>query len=216
MRGELCMLEGIQVLCHSSIRMKRDMTIYFDPFQINHDYNDADIILITHDHYDHYSEEDIDRVVKKDTIIVAPMDLKEKLLNHGFQTEQIVLVEPNQNYQIKGIEVHTIPAYNTNKAFHKKEYGWVGYLIMLDGITYYIAGDTDITEENLQVRCDVAFVPVGGTYAMTYGEAASLVNQIHPKIAVPIHYGSIVGTKEDGKKFSELLDSDILCKVFIS
>ena len=210
------MLEGIQVLCHSSIRMKRDMTIYFDPFQINHDYNDADILLITHDHYDHYSEEDIDRVVKKDTIVVAPMDLKEKLLNHGFQIEQIVLVEPNQNYQIKGIEVHTIPAYNTNKAFHKKEYGWVGYLIMLDGITYYIAGDTDITEENLQVRCDVAFVPVGGTYTMTYEESARLVNQIHPKIAVPIHYGSIVGTKEDGKKFSELLDPDITCQIFIS
>ena len=210
------MLEGIQVLCHSSIHMKRDMTIYFDPFQINHDYNDADILLITHDHYDHYSEEDIDRVVKKDTIIVAPMDLKEKLLNHGFQIEQIVLVEPNQNYQIKGIEVHTIPAYNTNKAFHKKEYGWVGYLIMLDGITYYIAGDTDITEENLQVRCDVAFVPVGGTYTMTYEEGARLVNQIHPKIAVPIHYGSIVGTKEDGKKFSELLDPDITCQIFIS
>lgn len=210
------MLEGIQVLCHSSIRMKRDMTIYFDPFQINHDDNDADILLITHDHYDHYSEEDIDRVVKKDTIVVAPMDLKEKLLNHGFQIEQIVLVEPNQTYQVKGIEVHTIPAYNTNKAFHKKEYGWVGYLIILDGITYYIAGDTDITEENLQVRCDVAFVPVGGTYTMTYEEGARLANQIHPKIAIPIHYGSIVGTKEDGKKFSELLDSDILCKVFIS
>lgn len=210
------MLEGIQVLCHSSIRMKRDMTIYFDPFQINHDYNDADILLITHDHYDHYSEEDIDRVVKKDTIVVAPMDLKEKLLNHGFQIEQIVLVEPNQTYQVKGIEVHTIPAYNTNKAFHKKEYGWVGYLITLDGTVYYVAGDTDITEENRKVRCDVAFVPVGGTYTMTYEEAARLVNQIHPKIAIPIHYGSIVGTKEDGKRFSELLDPDITCQIFIS
>ena len=210
------MLDGIQVLCHSSIRMKRDMTIYFDPFQINHDYNDADILLITHDHYDHYSEEDIDRVVKKDTIVVAPMDLKEKLLNHGFQIEQIVLVEPNQTYQVKGIEVHTIPAYNTNKAFHKKEYGWVGYLITLDGTVYYVAGDTDITKENLQVRCDVAFVPVGGTYTMTYEEGVRLVNQIHPKIAVPIHYCSIVGTKEDGKKFSELLDPDITCQIFIS
>ena len=172
--------------------------------------------MITHDHYDHYSEEDIDRVVKKDTIVVAPMDLKEKLLNHGFQIEQIILVEPNQTYQVKGIEVHTIPAYNTNKAFHKKEYGWVGYLITLDGTVYYVAGDTDITKENLQVRCDVAFVPVGGTYTMTYEEGARLVNQIHPKIAIPIHYGSIVGTKEDGKKFSELLDPDITCQIFIS
>ncbi len=210
------MLEGIQVLCHSSIRIKRDRTIYFDPFQIKQDYNDADIVFITHDHYDHYSEEDLKRVVKRDTVVVAPMDLKEKLLNHGFQIEQMILVEPNQTYQVKGIEVHTIPAYNTNKAFHKKEYGWVGYLIILDGITYYIAGDTDITEENKKVRCDVAFVPVGGTYTMTYEEAARLVNQIHPKIAVPIHYGSIVGTKEDGKKFSELLDPDITCQIFIS
>ena len=199
------MLDGIQVLCHSSIRMKRDMTIYFDPFQINHDYNDADILLITHDHYDHYSEEDIDRVVKKDTIVVAPMDLKEKLLNHGFQIEQIVLVEPNQNYQIKGIEVHTIPAYNTNKAFHKKEYGWVGYLIMLDGITYYIAGDTDITEENLQVRCDVAFVPIGGTFTMDYKESAELANTIKADIVIPTHYGSIVGDKKDATKFKELV-----------
>lgn len=210
------MLEGIQVLCHSSIRMKRDRTIYFDPFQIRQDYNDADIVFITHDHYDHYSEEDLKRVVKRDTVVVAPMDLKEKLLNHGFQIEQMILVEPNQTYQVKGIEVHTIPAYNTNKAFHKKEYGWVGYLIILDGITYYIAGDTDITEETKKVRCDVVFVPVGGTYTMTYEEAARLVNQIHPKIAVPIHYGSIVGTKEDGKRFSELLDSDITCQIFIS
>lgn len=210
------MLENIQVLCHSSIRMKKNITIYFDPFQIDMDYHDADIIFITHDHYDHYSEKDIDLLLKKDTVIVAPRSLKEKLLNHRFQREQIILVEPNQTYRIKKILIHTIPAYNTNKAFHKKEYGWVGYLVTMDEISYYIAGDTDITEENKLVKCDVAFVPVGGTYTMTYKEGAELVNQIHPKIAVPIHYGSIVGTKEDGKKFSELLDTDITCQIFIS
>ena len=210
------MLEGIQVLCHSSIRIQKNMTIYFDPFQINQNYNDADIVFITHDHYDHYSEEDLKRVVKSDTIVVAPIDLKERLLACGFQMEQIVLVQPNQIHQVKGIEFHTIPAYNTNKAFHKKEYGWVGYLLILEGITYYIAGDTDITEENKKVNCDVAFVPVGGTYTMTYEEAANLVNQIHPKMVIPIHYGRIVGTKEDGKKFSKLLDPDITCQIFIS
>lgn len=210
------MLEGIQVLCHSSIRIQKNMTIYFDPFQISQNYNDADIVFITHVHYDHYSEEDLKRVVKSDTIVVAPIDLKENLLACGFQMEQIVLVQPNQIHQVKGIEFHTISAYNTNKAFHKKEYGWVGYLLILEGITYYIAGDTDITEENKKVNCDVAFVPVGGTYTMTYEEAANLVNQIHPNIAIPIHYGQIVGTKEDGKKFSKLLDPDIMCQIFLS
>lgn len=92
--------------------------------------------------------------------------------------------------------------------------GWI--FLILEGITYYIAGDTDITEENKKVNCDVAFVPVGGTYTMTYEEAANLVNQIHPKIAIPIHYGKIVGTKEDGKKFSKLLDPAITCQIFLS
>ena len=106
-------------------------------------------------------------------------------------------------------------AYNNNKRFHPKENNWVGYLIAIDGITYYIAGDTDITEENRQVKCDVAFVPIGGTYTMDYKEAAKLINEIKPKIAIPTHYASIVGTKEDGIKFAKLLEPEIEYKKFI-
>lgn len=109
-----------------------------------------------------------------------------------------------------------MPAYNTNKSFHPKEKNWVGYLLDYNGITYYIAGDTDITEENRQVKCDIAFVPIGGTYTMNYKEASELINEIKPKIAVPTHYASIVGKKEDGIKFAKLLDSEIECKIYIN
>ena len=110
---------------------------------------------------------------------------------------------------VQGIKFETIPAYNTNKTFHPKENGWVGYIIIINGIRYYIAGDTDITEENKQVKCDVAFVTVGGTYTMDFKEAASLINEIKPKIAIPIHYGSIVGTEQDAIDFIKLLHPSI-------
>ena len=209
------MLEGIEVLCHSSIRFNKGEIIYFDPFKIEKNYNDADVIFITHDHYDHYSEEDIDKVKKSDTVIVVPEDLIIKLLKKGFKKENIITVKPNERYEIKNMKFETIPAYNTNKQFHPKENEWIGYLIEIDGITYYIAGDTDITEENKKIKCDVAFVPVGGTFTMDYKEAAKLINEIKPKVAVPTHYGSIVGSKEDGANFSELVNSEIKVEIFI-
>ena len=110
---------------------------------------------------------------------------------------------------VQGIKFETIPAYNTNKTFHPKENGWVGYIIEIKGVRYYIAGDTDITEENRRVKCDVAFVPVGGTYTTDFKEAAQLINEIQPKIAVPIHYGSVVGTKQDAIDFIKLLNPTI-------
>ncbi len=209
------MLEGIEVLCHSSIRFNKEKIIYFDPFRIEKNYNDADMIFITHDHYDHYSEKDIDKVKKSDTVIVVPEDLIIKLLKKGFKKENIITVKPNERYEMKNMKFETIPAYNTNKQFHPKENEWIGYLIEIDGITYYIAGDTDITEENKKIKCDVAFVPVGGTFTMDYKEAAKLINEIKPKVAVPTHYGSIVGSKEDGANFSELVNSEIKVEIFI-
>ena len=209
------MLESIEVLCHSCIKFNKGEVIYFDPFKIEKNYNDADVIFITHDHYDHYSEEDIDKVVKKGTIIVAPEDLLTKLLKKGFERDNMVLVTPNQKYTVKGIEFQTIPAYNVNKQFHPKANEWVGYVLKIDGVTYYIAGDTDITEENKKVKCDIAFVPVGGTFTMDYKEAAELINEIKPKIAVPTHYGSIVGEKSDGVSFSKLVSPEIEVEVLI-
>lgn len=215
LKGEAKLLENIEVLCHSSIKFSKGSIIYFDPFKIDKNSYDADIIFITHDHYDHYSEEDIDKVEKIGTMIVAPEDLLVKLLKKGFKKESIITVKPNESYIVKDIKFTTIPAYNTNKQFHPKANGWVGYIVNLEGNTYYIAGDTDITKENQKVKCDVAFVPVGGTYTMNYKEAAELINQIQPKVAVPIHYGSIVGTKEDAIQFSKLVHPEIKVEILM-
>ena len=209
------MLENIEVLCHSSIKFYKEKVIYIDPFKIDKNYNDADIIFITHDHYDHYSEDDIDKIKKDDTVIVASEELLTKLLRKGFRQDYIIIVEPNEKYIVESIKFETVPAYNTNKQFHPKENGWVGYIIEIKGIRYYIAGDTDITEENKKVKCDVAFVPVGGTYTMDFKEAAYLINEIKPQVTVPIHYGSIVGTNQDATDFSKLLHPEIECKILI-
>ena len=203
------MLENIEVLYHSSIRIIKNKVIYIDPFKIDKNYNDADIVFITHDHFDHYSEEDIDKVINENTTIIIPEELLTKILRKGINKNAVITVESNKEYMVQGIKFETIPAYNTNKTFHPKENDWVGYIITLDGIRYYIAGDTDITEENRKVKCDVAFVPVGGTYTMDFKEAAQLINEIQPKIAVPIHYGSVVGTKQDATDFIKLLHPSI-------
>lgn len=209
------MLEGIEVLCHSSIKISKEKVIYIDPFKIDKNYNDADIIFATHSHYDHYSIEDINKIKKEDTIIVEPKDLLEKTLNDGFKKDSIIVVEPNQKYIVENINFTTTPAYNIGKQFHPKENKWVGYIIQINNINYYIAGDTDITDENRRVKCDVAFIPVGGTYTMNFSEAAQLTNEINPKIAIPIHYGSVVGTNQDAIYFSKLLNPNIECKILM-
>ena len=137
------------------------------------------------------------------------------MLRKGFRQDSIITVAPNQKYMVEGIEFETVPAYNTSKQFHPKENEWVGYVIQIKGTRYYIAGDTDITEENKKVKCDVALVPVGGTYTMDFKEAAYLINEIKPKIAVPIHYGSVVGTKKDAIDFSKLVHPEIECKILM-
>ncbi len=209
------MLNDIKVLCHSSIKFEKEQVLYFDPFKIHENYNDADIIFITHSHYDHFSEEDILKVKKENTKIVIPNDLYDRTLELGFVESDILIVNPNEEYEIDNIKFKTIPAYNVNKNFHPKANRWIGYLINLNNIVYYIAGDTDITDENRKVKCDLAFVPIGGTYTMTAKEAASLVNEINPKITVPIHYGLIVGNKDDEKVFKENLNSNIQCEILI-
>lgn len=208
------MLENIQVLYHSSIKINKEKVIYIDPLKIEDNCHDADIIFITHSHYDHYSEEDIKKIIKEDTKIVVTNDLQEtasKLTNE----ENVISVQPNEKYCVEGIIFETIPAYNLNKQFHPKQNNWVGYVIELNGLKYYIAGDTDITDENKTVKCDVAFVPVGGTYTMTAKEAAELVNIIKPKIAVPIHYGSVVGTNQDAIDFVNLLEKETEGKILM-
>ena len=204
------MLENVKINCHSSIKISKGQVIYIDPFKITEEKHDADIIFITHNHYDHYSEEDIDKVIKEDTIIVMPETIREQR-----KYKNILLVQPNEHYEVNNIKILTIPAYNINKNFHPKENRWVGYILNIEEVTYYIAGDTDITLENKQVKCDIAFVPVGGTYTTNAKEAAELVNIIKPKIAIPIHYGSIVGTKQDAIDFEKELNKEIKCEILI-
>ena len=144
------MLENLTVF-HSSIRIVGSKIIYFDPFKIEKNYKDADIIFITHDHFDHYSPDDINKVIKEGTIIVAPSTMISKI-----NYDNIVSVEPQKEYSIDGISFSTVWSYNVNKKFHPKENCWVGYNVELDGIKYYVAGDTDITKEAENVKCDVS------------------------------------------------------------
>ena len=210
------MIENVQVFCHSSILINEGKAIYIDPFRIKKHYNNADIIMITHNHYDHYSEEDINKLRKEDTIIIVPEDLEDKVLKMGFKRGNIIIVEPNKEYILQGTSIKTIPAYNINKQFHPKENNWVGYLIEVEGVRYYIAGDTDINEDNKKVKCDVALIPIGGTYTMNAKEAAELINEIKPKIAIPTHYGEIVGKKEDALDFMQLVNPEIKCEMLIN
>ena len=205
----------IQVLCHSSIKIVSDIIIYSDPFKIKEEKNDADLVIITHSHYDLFSEEDIRKVKKDNTKICITNDLLDRTQQLGFAKTDIIIVEPNNHYELLGVKLDTIPAYNTNKNFHPKENNWVSYLLQLEGMTIYVAGDTDITEENKKVKCDIALVPIGGTYTMTYGEAAELMNKIKPKIAIPMHYGEIVGKKEDALQFKKQIDQDIQVNIQI-
>lgn len=203
------MLEGVKINCHSSIKITKDKTIYIDPFRIKEVPHDADYIFITHSHYDHFSVQDILKVAKIDTIFVSIQDTKSSLELMGIPEEQIVIVEPNNKYEVKDIKFETVPSYNENKKYHPKENNWVGYIIELNGIKYYIAGDTDNIKEIQDIKCDVAFLPIGGEFTMNAKEAADLANNINSKVIVPIHYAELVGRKEDADEFIKLTNKEV-------
>lgn len=202
------MINNISVNTQSSIRIDCGTAIIrADPFKIAGEPHDAGIILITHDHYDHFSPEDIQKVRRPDTVFAAPVSMKNKLESIGIGNA--VLLSPGEKTEIAGIPVEAVPAYNTLKPFHPRSNGWLGYIIAVNGKRIYAAGDTDAVKEVRAVKCDIALVPVGGTFTMNHKEAAKLINEIRPGIAVPIHYGSIVGDRSDGEKFRKLVDSGI-------
>ena len=211
------MINNVECLGHSSIKMYLNYKIiYIDPYNISSKNNkDADLILITHSHYDHYSEKDILQIKKDNTKIIITADLMEKTIQLGFSEKNIISIVPNQILNVFDINIQTIPSYNTNKSFHPKENNWVGYVLDNKETRYYITGDTDLTPESEEVKCDVLFVPIGGTYTMDYKEASSLTNIINPKYVIPIHYGTIVGSKEDAIKFEKLISKDIKCEIMI-
>ena len=208
------MISGIEVLCHSSIRINRHLVMYFDPYNIQDETHDADIIFCTHTHYDHFSEEDILKIKNDRTIFVGTEDSYVNAMKLGFSEENLKIVEPNNKYEVLGIRFETVPAYNIDKKYHPKENGWVGYIVEIDDLHYYIAGDTDLTPEAKAVSCDVALIPIGGRFTMNAKEAASLINTIEPQIAIPTHYGKIIGTSDDAELFEKLVKDEILVKRF--
>ncbi len=207
-------MANIEVFIQNSIRItSEDRKIYIDPFRMDEEPHDADVVFVTHDHYDHYSPEDIEKICKDGTVLVIPERMKAKEVNN--LVSEIVTVTPGRHYQISGINVETVAAYNKHKPFHPRHAGWVGYILNVDGERIYIAGDTDATDEALQVRCDMALVPIGGTYTMDAKKAAELINAIKPKVAIPVHYGSLVGSKDDEHVFAESVKEPVRVEIKI-
>ena len=197
------MTENIEVFTQSSIRIRDDgRTIYLDPFQMKTEPHDADYILITHDHYDHFSPEDIEKAAGKDTVLVVPEKMEDKAKEVSGLVKRIETVRPGLRREVDGLEFETVPAYNILKPFHPRNAEWVGYILPAGGKRVYVVGDTDATKEAKAVRCDIALVPIGGTYTMDARKAAELVDAIGPAVAIPTHYGSIVGTPSDGEAFA--------------
>lgn len=199
--------EEVEVLAHSCIRIQGDATVYFDPFELTQAPHDADVVCITHSHYDHFSPDDLRRVLKSDTTLVMPESMREEKEVATFLRQNrladVRAVAPGQRIDVPGGTLEAVRAYNVGKDFHLREYDWVGYLLTMGGTRYYVAGDTDAHPENLFVGCDVALVPVGGTYTFTAEEAAEFVGKIQTRVAIPTHYGSAVGRREDGARFVE-------------
>ena len=201
------MTENIRVLTHSSIRIQSgDTVLYVDPYKVSGRPQDADYVFITHDHFDHFSPEDIEKVSCDKTVLVVPEKMRDKVLQEADETRGIIPVKPDSPSDINGFSVETVPAYNRLKPFHPKTAGWVGYIFCLDGKRIYVAGDTDATPDARKVRCDVALVPVGGTYTMNASQAAELVNTIRPAAAIPTHYGSVAGSAADAESFRDKVD----------
>ena len=193
------MFEEVEVLTHSSIKITGKRVIYFDPFEVKEESHDADLIFITHEHHDHFSPEDIKKVADEDTWIIMPESMK----GHGENLGNLKckFVHPGGIIEAKGLMINAVPAYNRLKPFHTRGKGYAGYVVTMDDVRYYVAGDTDMTPDNQDIKCDVALIPVGGKYTMDYREADKLVNRMKPKLAVPTHYGTVVGSPDDGKKF---------------
>ena len=174
---------------------------------------DADFILITHDHYDHFSPEDIEKVSTGKSVLIVPAKMIPQAEKLASIVGEIHSVMPSEHYGISGLEFDTVAAYNNLKPFHPKSAGWVGYILKTSGQRIYIAGDTDMNRDNRDVKCDIALVPIGGKFTMDANKAAEFINIIQPTVAIPTHYGSIVGKKEDANVFASGVKAPIRTEV---
>ena len=207
-------MPNVEVFTQNSIRISGgNGKIYIDPFRMREEPKDADFILITHDHYDHFSPEDIAKVCNPETVLVVPVKMQSKAKEVSGKVAWIETVTPGEHRTIDGLDLETVPSYNSLKPFHTKGAGWVGYIISVDGKRIYVAGDTDATKEAKEVKCDIALVPIGGTYTMNAKQAAELINEIKPEVAIPVHYGGIVGSPKDADAFAGLVKPPVRVEI---
>jgi L-ascorbate metabolism protein UlaG (beta-lactamase superfamily) len=212
----------IKWLGHSGFLIKNSKVIYIDPYNIKANSEKADLILITHSHYDHCSVADMNKIIKDGTKIVIPADCQSKITRFDMPI-RIEIIEPGQQLTYGDIKISTLAAYNVDKLFHSKDECWVGYLIEIDGILIYHAGDTDIIPEMQRLtgykqsdKKFIALLPVGGRFTMTAEEAVEAAKIIKPSLAIPMHYGSIVGSEEDAQEFCNLCKEEgIEAKILI-
>ncbi len=197
------MLDGITWFRQSSVRIKRDgVELHVDPWGVTEE-SESDYILLTHPHYDNFSEDDIARVRGPRTIVVAPASMRKQL-------EQVDhLMRPSDMIQLDGVDILAVPAYNKFKRFHPRENAWLGYVFTVGGITYYHAGDTDLLESMSQIRCDVAFLPCEGHYTMGPEDAVEAALACEAKLVIPVHWGGPVGSREDAEKVKSLFPGDV-------
>jgi len=189
----------IEWLGHATFRIKDGVTIYIDPWKLKGNQEKADLILISHSHYDHLSPEDVEKITKADTVIVASDDCRGKLKG------TIKTLNPGGSLTERGVKIQGVASYNPAKQFHPKKNNWLGFLVTVREETIYYAGDTDLIPEMEQLgTVDTALLPVGGTYTMSADEAAEAAKRIKPKRCIPYHYGDIVGSESDAEKFKKL------------
>lgn len=202
-------------ISHDTFRIAGSKVIYTDPFKVGKK-DKADIVLLSHEHFDHLSLEDLNKVCTLETVIVASPACKEGL--QEVKVKEMHFIETGTTQSVGNVDVEAVPAYNVNKfrepgkAFHPQDAKGVGFVFQMDGTRVYYAGDTDFIPEMKSIQCDIALLPVSGTYVMTVEEAAKAAQTLNPKIAVPMHYGAIVGSDEDAKKFKSLVTN---CEVQI-
>ncbi len=192
----------IKWLGHDGFRLESGKTVYIDPYEVS-DGPAADIILVTHEHFDHCSPDDIEKLKGPDTVIVTEKDSAKKI---GGDAR---IVKPGDSLEVAGIRIEAVPAYNVDKHFHPKEKGWLGFVVELEGVRVYHAGDTDFITEMKDLDVDIALLPVSGTYVMTAAEAVEAARAIKPKIAIPMHYGAIVGDAGDAEVFKSELENEM-------